>query len=102
MKSHPMRRLLTSVCICISLFTVTTAIAIAGETKNFIGKLKSHYQKTSSITAFSLTYRYLGKSDAYQSWDYQAPSRYNAFKVTDIDLVKKHYAQNAVHHFTGG
>ena len=67
MKNHQMRRLLTSACIYMSLFTVTTPIAIAGETEDFIGKLKSNYQKTSSITAFSLTYRYLGKSDAYQS-----------------------------------
>lgn len=85
-----------------ALFTATTSIAIAGETETFIEKLKSHYHKSSSITAFSLTYRYMGQSDAYQSWDYKAPGRYQAFKVTDIDLHKKHYAQNVVHHFTGG
>jgi len=85
-----------------ALYTATTSIAIAGESEDFIEKLKSHYHQSSSITAFSLTYRYMGQSDAYQSWDYKAPSRYQAFKVTDIDLRKKHYAQNVVHHFTGG
>lgn len=91
------------------IMTIATSMTLTIEARevernveNFITKLKSHYQKTSSITAFSLTYRYLGKSDAYQSWDYQAPSRYKAFKVTDLDLVKKHYAQSVVHHFTGG
>ena len=36
MKNHQMRRLLTSACIYMSLFTVTTPIAIAGETEDFI------------------------------------------------------------------
>lgn len=102
MKNDFVRRILTSVCVYMVLFTATTTIASAGESEDFIDKLKSHYYKTSSITTFSLAYRYLGQSDAYQSWDYKAPSRYQAFKVTDIDLRKKHYAQNVVHHFTGG
>jgi len=84
------------------LFTVATPAVMAGETDHFIEKLKSHYHKTSSIMAFSLAYRYLGQNDAYQSWDHKAPSRYKAFKITDMDLRKKHYAQNVVHHFTGG
>lgn len=84
------------------LFIVTTPVVMAGETESFIEKLKLHYHKTSSITAFSLGYRYLGHSDPYQSWNYKAPSRYSAFKVTDMDLRKKQYAQNVVHHYTGG
>jgi len=94
--------LLTYAFVFIVMFPASTPIAIAGETEDFIDKLKSHYHKTSSITAFSLTYRYLGQSEPYQSWDYKTPNRYNAFKVTDIDISKKHYAQNVVHHFTGG
>jgi hypothetical protein len=95
-------RTLPSAFIYIVLFTITTPLVIAGEAENFIDKLKSHYHKTSSITAFSLSYRYFGHSDPYQSWDYKAPSRYIAFKVTDMDLHKKQYAQNVVHHYTGG
>lgn len=102
MKDHFIRRILISVCAYMVLFTVAAPIVMAGETEHFIEKLKLHYHKTSSITAFSLAYRYLGQSDAYQSWDYKAPSRYKAFKVTDMDLRKKHYAQNVIHHFTGG
>lgn len=74
----------------------------ANETKSFISLLKAHYQTTSSIKAFSLTHSYLGRSDPYQSWDFEAPTRYKAFKVTDIDMDKQHYYQNVVHYYTGG
>ena len=76
--------------------------AMANETEDYISLLKTHYEKSNSIKAFSLTHRYLGRSDPYQSWDYQAPSRYKAFKVTDIDMVNKHYSQNVLHWYTGG
>ncbi|WOH37292.1 hypothetical protein RI844_18315 [Thalassotalea fonticola] len=68
----------------------------------FIELLNKHYKQTSSIKAFSLTHSYLGRSEPYQSWDFEAPSRYKAFKVTDIDLEKQYYYQNVVHHYTGG
>lgn len=74
----------------------------ANEAKSFFSLLKSHYQSTSSIKAFSLTHSYLGRSDPYQSWDFQSPTRYKAFKITDIDTTKQHYYQNVVHHYTGG
>lgn len=79
-----------------------TLCAYATEAEAFMNQLKEHYHLTSSITAFSLTHSYLGRSDPYQSWDFQSPSRYKAFKVTDIDMEKKHYYQNVVHHNTGG
>lgn len=44
----------------------------------------------------------MGRSDPYQSWDFKAPTRYKAFKVTDIDLNNQQYYQNVVHHYTGG
>jgi len=74
---------------------------LSREVESFLTELKHHYQNTSSISAFSLTHRYFGRSDPYQSWDYKAASRYQAFKVTDIDLLKNHYFQNVVHNFTG-
>jgi len=80
-------------------FTFST---YANEAKSLLSSLKSHYQSTSSIKAFSLTHSYLGRSDPYQSWDFQAPTRYKAFKITDIDTGKQHYYQNVVHHYTGG
>lgn len=86
---------------CIIFICVYVPKASSGELETFIADLKLHYQNSSSISAFSLTHRYLGRSNPYQSWDYKTPSRYQAFKVTDIDLTKKHYAQNVVHNFTG-
>ncbi|REL31611.1 hypothetical protein [Thalassotalea euphylliae] len=84
------------------LYLGVTSSTYASEAKAFIELLQKHYQQTASISAFSLTHSYFGRSDPYQSWDYQAPSRYKAFKVTDIDMEKQHYYQNVVHHFTGG
>lgn len=94
-----MRKYITSV---IFLFLAVTKLAYASEATSFINTLKTHYQNTSSIKAFSLTHSYLGRSDPFQSWDFQAPTRYKAFKVTDIDINNQHYYQNVVHHFTGG
>lgn len=74
----------------------------ATEVNAFLSLLKTHYQKTSSVKKFSLVHSYLGRSEPYQSWDFQAPTRYKAFKITDIDIDKQHYYQNVVHHYTGG
>ena len=82
-------------------FSLSTQ-ANESDAKVFIERLKAHYSKEANISVFSLTHRYLGRSNAYQSWDYLAPSRYKALKVTDIDLVNKQYAQNVMHWFTGG
>lgn len=86
----------------IFLFFAVTKFAHASEATSFINKLKIHHQDTSSIKSFSLTHSYLGRSDPFQSWDFQAPTRYKAFKVTDIDIDNQHYYQNVVHYFTGG
>lgn len=86
----------------IFLLLAVTQLANANEATSFINKLKTHYQNTSSIKAFSLTHSYLGRSNPFQSWDFQAPTRYSAFKITDIDTDKQHYYQNVVHHYTGG
>ncbi|MDP2635680.1 MULTISPECIES: MBL fold metallo-hydrolase [unclassified Pseudoalteromonas] len=85
--------------VALSSFTLST---YANEAKSFISLIKTHYQSTSSIETFSLTHSYLGRSDPYQSWDFQAPTRYKAFKITEIDTKKQHYYQNVVHNFTGG
>lgn len=74
----------------------------ANDAESFVNSLKTHYLNTSSINAFSLTHSYLGQSDPFQSWDFEAPTRYKAFKITDIDIKKQNYYQNVVHHYTGG
>ncbi len=90
------------IAISAIFFLAITKLAYANEATLFINTLKTHYQNTSSIKAFSLTHSYLGRSNPFQSWDFQAPTRYKAFKITDIDINKQHYYQNVVHHFTGG
>ena len=90
--------------ISIAIFTITIPTASAGETYDFLTKLKIHYQKTQLITGFSMThnYLYLGHNASYSSRDYQAPNRYTAFKVTEFDLEKKHYFENVIHNYSGG
>lgn len=97
--SQSIKTLLLNLVVLITFVSVN---AKASDTENYVAQLKRHYEKSNSIEAFSLTHRYLGRSDPYQSWDYQAPSRYQAFKVTDIDMVNRHYAQNVVHWYSGG
>ncbi|PCI59621.1 MAG: hypothetical protein COB37_11290 [Kordiimonadales bacterium] len=100
-------RFFLTVAVAISgmaLFTITTATASAGEVEDFVAKLKAHYQKMPPLKVFSMThnYLYLGGNGAYRSWDYQAPNRYTAFKVTEFDLEKKHYVENVIHNYAGG
>lgn len=85
-----------------SLIFNFTQVAYANNATEFVKELKEHYQSTRSIKAFSLTHSYLGQSNPYQSWDFKVPTRYKAFKVTDIDMTNEHYYQNVVHHYTGG
>jgi len=104
MKVNLANYLLKLVFISIAIFTTTVPTASAGEAEDFIAKLKIHYQKTQLITGFSMNhnYLYLGHNASYSSWDYQAPNRYTAFKVTEFDLEKKHYFENVVHNYSGG
>jgi hypothetical protein len=97
--SQSIKTLLLNLVVLTIFFSVN---ARASDTEDYLAQLKKYYEKSNSIEAFSLTHRYLGRSDPYQSWDYQAPSRYQAFKVTDIDMVNRHYAQNVVHWYSGG
>lgn len=93
---------LTLLALCLALFSQAVSAATPEDTERFIAKLQEHYAHTRSIKAFSSTVRYLGRKNPYQSWDFKSPNRYKAFKVTDIDLQRKHYAQHAVQFFTGG
>jgi glyoxylase-like metal-dependent hydrolase (beta-lactamase superfamily II) len=85
------------------LFRITMPTVQAEEVEGFINKLQLHYKKTQTITAFSMThnYLYLGHNAAYSAWDYQAPNRYTAFKVTEFDLEQEHYFENVIHHYPG-
>ncbi len=90
--------------ILLFLFIVSIPAKSASEVENFIAQLKKHYQTTQLIQKFSMThnYLYLGSNASYSAWDYQAPNRYTAFKVTEFDLEKDHYYENVIHHYSGG
>ena len=93
---------LTFAFACLTLFTISISTAWAGETEDFITKLKTHYQKAPSLEVFSLNYHYLGRGEPYQTWDYQTPERYMALRMVEIDLEKKHFVENDIHHFPDG
>lgn len=82
-------------------FCIFSSYASTDAKTLFISSLKLKHQQTIDIKAFTLTHRYLGRLNAWQSWDFGSPTRYSAFKVTDLDLQKQLYWQNVVHHFTG-
>ena len=84
-----------------TLCTIAIPKVWAGEAGTFVAKLKIHYQQTPLVRAFSLTQHYL-QGSPYKAWDFQAPNRWTASKVTEFDLDKKHYVENVIHHFTGG
>lgn len=89
--------------LSIFMFTCTAFFVEASneKTEKFIETLKTHYQQSPSLEVFSLNYHYLGRSPFY-AWDYQAPERYLAIRRVEIDLVKKQFVENDVHHFSGG
>jgi hypothetical protein len=80
-----------------------TAEAIQHEVGDFVAKIKTHYQKTLSIKAFSLKHYYLNKqSRDLDYWDYQTPNRIMSQRVVEVDLVKKHFYDNDRHYSSGG
>ncbi len=88
---------------CMTLFTITIPIASAGETEEFVAKLKTHYQITLPIKVFSLNHHYLNKQ--YRDldyWNYQSPNRIMAQRVVEVDLVKKHFYDNDIYYTSGG
>lgn len=80
-----------------------TAGAIQHEAEDFVAKIKTNYQKTLSIKAFSLKHYYLNKqSRDLDYWDYQTPNRIMSQRVVEVDLVKKHFYDNDRHYSSGG
>ncbi len=88
---------------CMTLFFITIPTALADEVEDFVSKLKTHYQKTLSINAFSLSHHYLNKQyRSHNYWDYQTPNRIMAQRTVEIDLVKKHFYDNDIYYTSGG
>jgi len=89
--------------LSILMITCTAFFAQASteQAEEFIETLKAHYEKSPSLEVFSLNYHYLGRSPFY-AWDHKAPERYLAIRRVEIDLAKKQFIENDVHHFAGG
>ena len=89
MKANLTRNLCTFTFGCMALLTISIPTALAGETEEFVDKLKTHYQKTLPIKTFSLSYRFLNKQYRDNDyWDYQTPNRISSQRTVEIDLVK--------------
>jgi hypothetical protein len=103
MKFWPTHYLRTFAFVCMTLFIITIPTALAGEVEEFIAKLKSHYQETLSINAFSLSHHYLNKqSRGLEYWDYKTANRIMAQRTVEIDLVKEHFYDNDIYYTSGG
>jgi len=77
--------------------------ASEGEPEDFIAKLKTHYQKTLPIKAFSLNYHFLNKQyRTHDYWDYQAPDRVMSVRMVEVDMVKKQFYDNDILYSSSG
>jgi len=105
MKLIPTRFLPTVTFAIFGLASFITMIpaASAGEVEDYVAKLKSHYQKTLPIKAFSLNYHFLNQQYRdHNYWDYQTPNRFMSVRMVEVDLVKKHFYDNDVLYYSGG
>ena len=86
-----------------TLFTITIPTASAGEAEEFVARVKTHYQKTLPIKAFSLNYHFLNTQYRdHNYWDYQTPNRFMSVRIVEMDLVKKHFYDNDILYYSGG
>jgi len=86
----------------ITLSTISTK-TFAGETEEFVAKLKTHYQKTLSINAFSLNQHFTNKQ--YRDlnyWDYKTPNVYMSVRSAEVDLARRHFYDNDILYYAGG
>ena len=84
-------------------FITMIPAASAAEVEDYVAKLKTHYQKTLPIKAFSLNSHFTNKQYRdHNYWDYQTPNVYMSVRTTEMDLVKKHFYDNDLVYFSGG
>ncbi len=102
MKFHLARGSFIFILFCITFFPITTRTVQADDVEDFVTKLKTHYQEYPQLDAFALNYHYLGREDPYSAWDYRMSERYMALRMVEIDLVRKHFFENDIHHFPDG
>jgi len=87
----------------LAAFIIIVPAASAAEINDYVTKLKSHYQETLSIKAFSLNHHYTNKQYRdHNYWDYQTPNVYMSVRTVEMDLAKKHFYDNDLIYFSGG
>ncbi|MBE1298530.1 MAG: hypothetical protein GJ680_01290 [Alteromonadaceae bacterium] len=75
----------------------------AGETEDFVAVLKTHYEDTLEINAFTLKYHFLNRRyRVLNYWDFQAPNLYMSQRMVEVDLAKKHFYDNDILYYAGG
>ncbi|WP_281558022.1 hypothetical protein [Thalassomonas sp. RHCl1] len=103
MKVNLTRYSRTFVFACLTFFNITISTALAAEAEEFVAKLKTHYQKTLSINAFTLNQHFTNKQ--YRDlnyWDYKTPNVYMSVRSAEVDLARKHFYDNDILYYAGG
>lgn len=103
---HKLARVLPAATIV--LFSVASSIsmtspAMAEEVEDYVAKLKTHYEKTLPIQAFSLNHHYTNKQYRdHNYWDYQSPNVYMSVRTVEVDMARKYFYDNDIVYFSGG
>lgn len=92
-----------STILSVASFIFLMPAASAEDIKDHVNRLKTHYQDTLAIRAFSLNHHYTNKQYRdHNYWDYQAPNVYMSVRTVEVDLDKKYFYDNDLVYFSGG
>jgi len=84
-------------------FSIMLPNVWANEVQDFVVRLKTEYEATLPIKAFSLSHHYLNKHHRdLDYWDYQQLNRNMSLRVVEVDFANKHFYDNDVHYLSGG
>jgi len=103
---HNLARFLPAVpfaLLGLASFIIMVPAASAIEVEDYVAKLKTHYQNTLKIKAFSLNQHFTNKQyRSHNYWDYQTPNVYMSVRSAEVDLEKKHFYDNDILYYAGG
>lgn len=88
---------------------ITAAVALAlsapaleaTENKDFLNQIKQHYAAGNDFKKYKISYTF-EIPNPYQSYDYKSDKSGHTVRVTEIDMVRKHYAEHDVNTWPGG
>lgn len=99
---HPFRALNSLVLGWLFLLSFVNT-ASASDVEEYLAKLHSHYEKTRSISAFSLKLHFLNRQYRDENyWDFQSPNVHMSQRLVEVDLAKRHFYDNDILYFAGG